>query len=181
MKYPWANVLILFLAAVELITGFLGLTDGSPDWIEALHIHRIGGFAIIALLIWKGQNILPSVLRLRRWRRLLVPHLPSLLLISLLFSGLGLGLVWSHAGPFYFMGFSGVSWHIYLSVAIVPFLLWHVLFHRWSLKPSLWAERRFFLRVGGLFVAGLLLWRAGELAAQVFNLPGAGRRFTGSY
>ena len=181
MKYPWANLFILLLGAIELITGFLGLTSGSPDWVASLHIHRIGGFAIVALLIWKGQNILPPILRPGIWRRRFVPHLASLLLISLLLSALALGLAWSHGGSFYFMGFSGISWHIYLSVAIIPIVLWHSVFHRWSLRPRFWVERRSLLRIGGLAVAGLVLWRVGELANGIFGLPGEDRRFTGSY
>ena len=181
MKYPWANVLILSLGTVELITGFLGLTMESSGGVPALHIHRIAGFAIVALLIWKGQNILRPALNPRRWRRFSLNYLASMLLLSLLMTALALGLVWSIAGPFHFMGFSGVSWHIYVSLLIVPIVLWHTLFHRWSLRPHFWAERRSFLRVGGLAVLGLLLWRAGEFGAEIFGLPGADRRSTGSY
>ena len=47
--------------------------------------------------------------------------------------------------------------------------------------PRFWVERRSFLRLAGLSVAGLALWRTGELAAGVLELPGEGRRFTGSY
>ena len=109
MRFPWANVFILLLGSVELVTGFLGLTGGSPDWVSALHIHRIVGFSIVALLMWKGQNILASMLSSRRWRHAFIPYLASLLLLCLLLTALTLGLVWSHAGPFRFMGFSGVS------------------------------------------------------------------------
>ncbi len=181
MRHPWANVLLLFLLALELATGFLGLTSGTPQWVAVLHLHRIGGFAIVALLIWKGRNILPSLTIVRQWRHLLVPNLASLLLFTLLLSSLGLGIAWSHTGPYYFMGFSGVSWHINLAVAMLPIVLWHTIFHRRSLKPRFWAERRSVLRLGGLLVAGLVLWRAGELSAKVFGLPGSERRFTGSY
>ena len=181
MKFPWANVFILLLGGVELVTGFLGLVDGTPDWVSALHVHRIVGFSIVALLIWKGQNVLASLLNARRWRRAFVPYLASLLLLCLLLTALTLGLVWSHAGHFSFMGFSGVSWHIYISLAIIPFILWHMVFHRWSMRPRFWAERRSFLRVGGLVIAGLALWRIGELGNQILGFPGADRRFTGSY
>ena len=181
MRYPWANVLLLLLMALELVTGYLGLTSGTPQWVAALHLHRIGGFAIVALLLWKGRNILPPLTRLRRWRRLLVPHLASLLLFALLLSSLALGMAWSHTGPYYFMGFSGVSWHIYLAVAMLPIVLWHTIFHRSTLRPQFWAERRSFLRLGGLLVAGLVLWRAGELGTKVLGLAGSQRRFTGSY
>ncbi len=110
-----------------------------------------------------------------------IPYAVSLLVLCLLLAALALGLAWSHTGPFYFMGFSGLSWHIYLSVAITPAILWHTFRHRWSLRPRFWADRRSFLRLGGLAIAGLLLWRTGEFGARIFELPGAERRFTGSY
>ena len=181
MKYPWANVLLLLLGGVELLTGLLGLLWGSPDRAIAMHVHRAGGFAILALLIWKGQNVFPSLLRRRRWKRYSVPYTSFTFTLGLLLLVLGLGIVWSHGGPFYLLGFSGVSWHIYLSVVIVPLILWHTLFHRWSLRPRFWAERRSFLRFSGFAVAGLFLWRAGEAGASLWELPGAHRRFTGSY
>jgi DMSO/TMAO reductase YedYZ molybdopterin-dependent catalytic subunit len=181
MKYPWANVLILLLGGAELVTGYLALISGTPQWVAALQVHRILGFGIVVLLIWKGQNILLRLLNPRLWRRLLLPYMASVLLLALLLAALGLGLAWSHVGPFHFLGFSGVSWHIYLSLALTPFLLWHTLFHRWSVRPRFWAERRTVLRLGGLALAGLVLWRIGELGNQLAGLPGAERRFTGSY
>ena len=181
MTHPWANVLILLLGAIELSTGLLGLINGSPGWVSALNIHRVCGFGLVALLLWKGRNILASLARLRRGRGIPAAHLGSVALLSLLLASLGLGLAWSHAGRFSFAGFSGVSWHIYLSLAITPLLLWHTLRRRWALRPRFWAERRSALRLAGLAVAGLALWRVGEAANQVFALPGRDRRFTGSY
>ncbi len=181
MKYPWANILILFLGAAELVTGYLSLTNGTPAWVAALHVHRILGFGIVVLLIWKGQNILGRLRQPRLWKRSWPTYAASLLLLGLLLAALGLGLAWSHAGPFNFLGFSGVSWHIYLSLALTPLLLWHTLRRRWSARPRFWAERRTVLKLGGLALAGLVLWRAGELTNQLAGLPGADRRFTGSY
>ena len=181
MKYPWANVMLLFLGGAELVTGYLALTNGTPAWVAALHVHRILGFGIVVLLIWKGQNILLRLLNFKLWKRLWLPYLASILLLGLLLSALALGLTWSHAGPFYFLGLSGVSWHIYLSLALTPILLWHTLRHRWSAQPRFWAERRTVLKLGGLALAGLALWRMGELGSQLAGLPGADRRFTGSY
>ena len=181
MKYPWANIGILFLGAAELVSGYLALTHGTPAWVAALHVHRILGFGLVALLFWKARNILPPLLNLRRWKRQWLPFSASIFLLALLVTALGLGIAWSHAGPFHYLGISGVSWHIYLSLALAPPLLWHLLRHRWSLRTRFWAERRLVLRLGGLGLAGLALWQVGELANRVANLPGADRRFTGSY
>ncbi len=185
MPYPWANVLLLFLLAIELATGLLGLMSGSSDRAIYLHVHRTGGFAILAIFIWKGRNILRSLVRLRRRRTsrkgsAAIP-IGSLALLGVLVLSIALGLTWSQSGPFNFQGFSGLSWHIYVSVLLAPMLLWHSLAHRWTFRPSLWAERRSFLRAGGLALAGLALWQLGEIATGALRLPGAGRRFTGSY
>ena len=181
MKFPWANIAILFLGAAELVTGYLALTHGKPEWVAALHVHRILGFGIVALLFWKGRNILARLLLWRSWRRQWLPYSASLLLLGLLLTALALGVAWSHLGPFHYLGISGVSWHIYLSLALTPFLLWHTLRHRFALQTRFWADRRTVLRLGGLGLAGLALWQAGELLNRLGGLPGADRRFTGSY
>ena len=181
MKFPWANVAILFVGAAELLSGYLALTHGTPEWVAALHVHRALGFGLVALLFWKVRNILSRLLVWRLWKTSWPAYSASILLLGLLLTALGLGIAWSHLGPYHFLGISGVSWHIYLSLALTPLLAWHFLRHRYNLRPKFWAERRMALRLGGLSVAGLLLWKAGELANRVAGLPGAERRFTGSY
>ncbi|MDE2940523.1 MAG: molybdopterin-dependent oxidoreductase [Chloroflexota bacterium] len=181
MKYPWANIAILVLGGTELLTGYLALTNGSPQWVAALHAHRILGFGIVALLFWKGRNILSRLLVWRLWKRNWLAYCFSLLVLGLLLTALGLGIAWSHIGPFYFGGISGVSWHIYLSLALTPVLVWHTFRHRWNFRTRFWADRRMALKLGGLGIAGLALWQTGELLNRLGELPGANRRFTGSY
>ena len=181
MKYPWANIAILVLGGAELLTGYLALTNGSPEWVVALHVHRILGFSIVALLFWKGRNILSRLLARRLWQRNWRAYSFSLLMLALLLTSITLGIAWSHTGPFYFGGISGVSWHIYLSLALTPVLAWHALRHRWNFRTRFWADRRMALKLGGLSIAGLALWQTGELLNRLGNLPGANRRYTGSY
>ncbi len=181
VKFPWANIAILILGAAELVSGYVALTSGTPQWAAALHVHRILGFGIVVLLLWKGRNILGSLLSVRRWRRLWPAYSLSLLLLALLLASLLLGVAWSHVGPFHFAGISGVSWHIYLSMALAPPLVWHTARHRWNFRVRFWADRRTALKVGGLSLAGLALWQVGEMANRLAGLPGADRRFTGSY
>ncbi len=181
MRYPWANISILLLGAAELLTGYLALTSGTPEWVAALHVHRVLGFGIVALLFWKGRNILGRLLVLRLWKRNWVAYSLSLSMLALLLAALALGIAWSHAGPFYFGGISGVSWHIYLSLALTPVLVWHAVRNRWNFRTRFWADRRTALKLGGLSIAGLALWQTGELLNRIAALPGADRRFTGSY
>ena len=181
MAHPWANVFILILGGLSLLSGFFGLLGGSPGWAPALIAHRISGFAVVALLLWKGRNVLAPLTDRSGWKRKPVLYLGSVAMLLTLLAALTLGIVWSHGGYFAYNGLSGLSWHIYLSLFLAPFVVWHVFKHSYSLRPRFWVERRSFLRLAGLSLVGLALWRTGELAAQVFELPGEDRRFTGSY
>ena len=185
MPYPWANVILLFLLAAELATGLFGLVSGSSDRAIYLHLHRILGFSILAVFLWKSRNIFSSLARIRRLRGRKASSAPipygSLAIVILLALSVGLALAWSHAGPFKFQGFSGVSWHIYVSVPLAPLLLAHAFSKRWTLRPVFWAQRRNFLRTGGLALVGLALWQVVEFTVAGLRLPGSQRRFTGSY
>ena len=68
MRFPWANIALIALFAVELVTGYLGLTHNNPEWIAAMHIHRITGFSILALFLWKSRNILGSFRTGQNWK-----------------------------------------------------------------------------------------------------------------
>jgi len=63
----------------------------------------------------------------------------------------------------------------------VPVLVWHSLYHTRVFPMRNWADRRTFLRLAGLAVAGFALWQAGERTSRILGLSGADRRFTGSY
>lgn len=177
MRFPWANTLLLVLIVAELTSGFLGLISGSPDQAIFMQLHRVAGYGILVILFWKGGNILFSL----RWRRAAAPRTASLVLLAILIVTLALAFTWSITGPFYFAGFSGVSWHINLGVALVPVLIWHSLYQRSGFPIRHWADRRFFVRLGGIAVMGLALGQLAELATRLGGLSGARRRFTGSY
>ena len=177
MKFPWANTVLLMLIAVELVSGFFGLVSNSPDEAYFILAHRISGWGIIAVLVWKAVNVAASL----KWPRSATPRTASIVLALALAATLALGFVWSFVGPISFWLFSGVSWHIYIGGALVPILIWHALYHTRGFPFRFWADRRTFLRFAGLAVAAAALWRAGEVAASVGGLSGASRRFTGSY
>lgn len=69
MRFPWANTLLLLLIFAELATGFFGLLSGSTDRAIFIQLHRVAGYTILAVLVWKGTNILSSL----RWRRARAP------------------------------------------------------------------------------------------------------------
>lgn len=181
MRFPWANIALIALVIAELLTGYLGLTHSNSEWIGAMHLHRIFGFAILALFIWKSRNVFGSLRTRSNWRRSLGTMTWSIVLMVGLLVVLGLGLAWSHLGPYDWMGFSGTTIHMNLAWMLIPLLLWHSFRHRISLRRRYLVDRRQALRVLGLALTGLLAWRTAELVGILAAGPGAQRRFTGSY
>ena len=177
MKSFWANSVLLTLLLVELVTGFFGLVSGSAGDAIFIAVHRIAGFAIVAVLVWKVAIIVSSLRRRRSGPR----QYASLILVSLLAVTLGLGFAWSYAGPFTFAWFSGVSWHIYVGAALAPVAAWHAYTYTKRLPLSFWAERRWFLRAAGIGLAGFAFTQTSEAASAFFRPSGSERRFTGSY
>ena len=177
MKTPWANTILLCLLFVELATGFFGLVSGSRDEAVFIAVHRIGGFAILVVLVWKVAVIVASVRRRRSGPR----QYASLTLAAVLAVTLVLGFAWSHAGPFEFAWFSGLSWHIYVGAALAPILAWHAYVYAKGMPSSFWAQRRWFLRLAGIAAAGVVLTQAAEAASALTRAEGSRRRFTGSY
>ncbi len=181
MRYPWANILLIVLVVAELITGYLGLTHSNPEWIAAMHLHRIFGFTILALFIWKSRNILGSVRSAHNWHASGRAMLWSIILLVGLLTVLGLGLAWSHFGYYSWLGFSGATIHMNLALLLLPLLIAHALRHRISWRVRYVADRRNALRVGGLALAGFMLWRTSEFTNVLTAGPGASRRYTGSH
>ena len=177
MKTPWANTILLALLLVELASGFFGLVSGAQDEAFFIAVHRIVGFAILVVLVWKTAIIVASVRRRRSGPR----QYASLTLATVLIVALALGFAWSHAGPFQFAWFSGLSWHIYVGAALVPVLAWHAFIYAKGMPPSFWAQRRWFLRLAGIAAAGVVLTQAAEAASALSRPEGSRRRFTGSY
>ena len=182
MKYPWANVLILFLAGVGMATGFLALTSDGTLTVVALWVHRISGYALIFLMVWKLQNILQPILDKHLWRHSPILHIASIGLLLLLVLGIGPWSGLEHRRAISPTGASAGSAGTYTCpCSSCPCSLVHLRRHRRLLRPRYWAERRTLLRTAGLAVAGFVLWRAVEVMADGLDLPGADRRYTGSY
>ncbi len=185
MKHPWVNILILVFVTVEFISGFWGLVSGSRDEAVFIIIHRIAGYGLVVLLAWKVAVILFALRNRKRGR---MERTGSLVLFALLIVTLALGFTWSAAGPYYYrppsgISWSGVSWHIYISVLLIPLVVYHAITYikSFPLPLTFWVERRSFLRFAGVALAGLLFWQTGERVVRAVGLSGQDRRFTGSY
>jgi len=53
--------LLQALVVVELATGFFGLVSGSRDEGVFILVHRVAGYAVLAVLAWKARVVLFSL------------------------------------------------------------------------------------------------------------------------
>ncbi len=178
MKTPWANVVLLILVVVQAVTGYFGMVNGrfSRAWI--LWAHGIGAYALLVLLYWKGGIVLDAMRRKTVWtrRRLAFAGMFALLLIVICS-----GLLWTFSGPIYLGGFSLVSLHIYLAVPLLLLMAWHAWHMRFIWRVPGTVGRRLFMGTAVSTLLGLLFWRTADWGKDELALPGAARRFTGSY
>lgn len=178
MKVPWANILLLLLLLVQTGTGYLGLLNNREQFNWVLWLHGIGAYAIVLLLFWKGSIIWDALRRKKTWtwQRIIFLITTFLLMLTLV-----LGLIWTFNGPHYFLNISYVSWHIYVAVPLMILMVWHSWKMRFIFRVPQSLDRRQFLRTAAFGLAGLLVWRTANRAKALLGVPGALRRFTGSY
>ena len=177
------NLALLTVLTADALSGVGSFLAGTPGEGWILWVHRIGGFALLPLLVWK----LGIVLRSYRRRGLTVSTGLSALLAVLLVATLLVGVLWSTTGvrgaEVPFLGsLTGLGVHVTLAFVLLPLLLVHVV-ARWRqvrLRRPDFASRRAALRYLALSAAGLTAWQASEAGSALAGWSGAGRRFTGS-
>ena len=165
----------LFVALVLVFgTGVATVAIGSSSGRWAAIAHGIAGLVILLLVPWKSRVARGGLRRGRptRWVSLLLAALVVITFVAGV--GYATGLVRSIAGR------PGLWVHIAVALAGVPLVLWHLVARRIRPRRSD-LSRRTFLRAGllGAGAAGLYFAAAG--AVRLGGLPGATRRFTGSY
>jgi DMSO/TMAO reductase YedYZ molybdopterin-dependent catalytic subunit len=168
------NQALLIALALVFGTGVATVAIGSPSGRWAAIAHGIAGLVILLLVPWKSRVIRGGLRRGRptRWASLLLAALVVITFVAGL--GYATGLVRSIAGR------PGLWVHIAVALVLVPLAVWHVVARRIRPRRSD-LSRRTFLRAGllGAGAAGLYFATAG--AVRLGGLPGAQRRFTGSY
>src|SRR5690606_33700936 len=178
MPHPWVNTLLLGLVALALASGYFGLTNGDPGRAWVLWVHAAVAYAILAVLGWKAAVVVRSV---RRNRVLGTPRMVFAAMAGLLVFVLASGLTWAHAGRVVFGPVSLIEMHQWAAATVGGLLLWHVLARRSILRQPAARDRRAMLRLAFAGAAGVVLWQASGLVSRLTGLPGAERRFTGSY
>src|SRR5215471_12805692 len=179
------NQALLVVLVFAFGTGVATVAIGSPDGRWVAVGHGICGLAVVLLIPWKSRVVRGGLRRARlsRWLSLLLAALALVTLIA----GLGYATGWVRS----IAGKPGVWVHIAVALALVPLVVWHVWARgirargirsrRAGVSRRAGLSRRALLRAGVLAAGAAGLYAAGEAAVSVLGLPGARRRFTGSY
>ena len=169
---------IALAACLAFTAGIIALLSGDPqDWFIFI-LHGIAGFWLLLLLWGKLRRVWPRLIHLRRWDRRTVFGLLALLLVALVLVS---GIWWVGGGEWYFAGFNLLNWHIFLGFVVTAAILIHMFARAKRLRKRDIAGRRQVLHLGPLILGSMAIWPAQQLFEHVLNLPGARRRFTGSY
>jgi DMSO/TMAO reductase YedYZ molybdopterin-dependent catalytic subunit len=168
------NQALLVVLLLAFCTGVATVAIGSPNGAWVAIGHGICGIAVVLLIPWKSRVVRSGLRRARlsRWLSLLLAALALFTLVAGL--GYATGLVRSIAGM------PGLWVHIAIALTLVPLVVWHV----WArgIRPRRTdLSRRSLLRAGVLAAGAVGLYAVDEVAISVLGLPGARRRFTGSY
>jgi cytochrome b561 len=166
--------LVALLIATGLLTLFAG---GSGDaWVFAVHDGL--GFAIALLLVFKLRRVWTRLATPSRWdRRTVAGVLGTALVLGALVSG----WLWSDGLHAYPAGYSLLSWHDALGAVLAAVVIWHMVARAKPLRARDVAHRRQFLTGLSVAAGSLLVWRVQRPLQAWLGMPGARRRFTGSY
>lgn len=170
--------LLALLLVVQLASGLFTLRAGVPATAPLFWLHGLIGGALLVASLEKVRRSLGPAIGARRWRRVALGALLSLLVATALaggFAWVASGRIWS-IGPWTIL-----TLHVWAALAIMPIVVFHLLPRRWRLlRPRTVARpisRRTLLATGGMLAIGAVTWGT----ANVLDIVRGGtRRFTGS-
>src|SRR2546425_1534606 len=168
------NVALMALLALAFLTGWLAFALATPPARWSLLVHAVGGFAILALLPWK------SIIARRGLDRPRPGRWASVLFGILVLTSLYAGLLHSSGVLVYWGPLTAMEFHVGAAIAAVPLAVWHVVARRIRLR-TVDLSRRNVLRGGVLLAASVTAYAGTEILVRATGMPGAVRRFTGSY
>ena len=171
--------LLAILLVALLASGLLTLRSGVPATAPLFWFHGVAGGALLVAATVKVRRSVGPAIRRRRWGRLAL----GVLLTLLVAAALAGGFVWVASGRILSLGpWTILTLHVWAALALVPIVLVHLLPRRFRvLRPPPSAGRRIsrrtVLATGGLLLAGSVAWGA---ASALDAIMGGARRFTGS-
>ncbi len=166
------------LVALLIATGALTLFAGSPrdGWVFAAHDAL--GIAIAALLVVKLRRVWSRLACAARSDR---RALAGVLAIALAVAALGSGVLWASGVTPSPAGYSLLSWHEAFGAVLALAVVTHMVLRAKPLRRKDIADRRQFLTATGIAAGSFVAWRTQTPLETLLGLPGAERRFTGSY
>jgi DMSO/TMAO reductase YedYZ molybdopterin-dependent catalytic subunit len=171
--------LLAGLIAAQVVTGLLSLRAGVPATAPLFWLHGLLGGALLVAAVEKLRRSVGPALRRRRWGRLALGALLTLLVAAALTGG----FAWVAAGRILSIGpWTILTLHVWAGLAVIPIVALHLLPRRWRLlrpRPTGPARisRRTALGIGAVTVLGAAAWATANLLDRV---QGGVRRFTGS-
>ena len=160
---------LALLVAAGVVSGLATWFAGSPGAAWVFAAHAVAGGCLAAVVVVKLRRVLPRV----------APA--STAALALVIAVLGSGLVWASAGSASVGGYSVLAWHAALGGVLAAVVLSHALARAKRPRRRDLANRRQFLLAGAAGAAALGAWALQRPAQRALGLPGAERRFTGSY
>lgn len=166
----------LVLALVT--TGVLSLLAGGSGSAWIVVAHDALGVALAALVAWKLRRVWPRVLDVGAWSPATVWGLGALALVA---TTLLSGWVWSGGGNTAVAGYPLLDWHYVAGVTLALLMLGHAVARAKPIRPRDLTDRRQFLQATALGAGAMGVWWLQRPLSRALGLPGAARRFTGSY
>ena len=160
---------LALLVAAGVATGLATWFAGAPSATWVFAAHAIAGGSLACVLAVKLRRVLP---------RLAPASAAALGLVAVVLVS---GLVWSSAGSVGIGGFSVLVWHGALGGALAALVLVHALARAKRPRRRDLADRRQFLTAVAVGAGALAAWQLQRPLQRALGLPGAERRFTGSY
>ena len=160
---------LALLVAAGVATGLATWFAGAPGSTWVFAAHAIAGGSLAFVLVVKLRRVLP---------KLAPASAGALGLVAVV---LLTGLVWSNAGSLAVAGFSVLVWHAALGGALAALVLVHALARAKRPRRRDLADRRQFLTAAAVGAGALAAWQVQRPLQRALGLPGAERRFTGSY
>ncbi|MGH2506346.1 MAG: molybdopterin-dependent oxidoreductase, partial [Ktedonobacteraceae bacterium] len=169
----------LALATIcAFVTGLISLITGHLEAWLIFTLHGIAGFWLLLLMWGKLRRVWPRLMAFRRWDRRTIFGVLALLLVI---AALGSGIWWVAGSSWAFAGFNVLNWHIVLGFVLTAAMIVHMVARAKGLRKRDLTGRRRALHFSSLLFGSIILWPGQQLAERALQLPGAKRRFTGSY